>query len=57
MVYVIKSLFMTAENKHIWEKPEVKELGDAKEIIKGFAPADPKVSGGGDSDLDVASDL
>ncbi len=57
MVYVIKSLFMTAENKNIWERPEVKELGDAKEIIKGFAPSDPKVSGGGDSDLDVASDL
>ena len=48
---------MDNENKITWENPEVKTLGKAKDIIKGFTPADPKVSGGGDADLDVASDL
>ena len=49
---------MTQEKKKgTWTKPEITDLGNAKDIIKGFAPADPKVSGGGDSDLAVASDL
>ena len=48
---------MDNENKQTWENPEVKTLGKAKDIIKGFSPADPKVSGSGDTDLDVASDL
>ena len=43
--------------KREWSKPQITDLGDAKDIIKGFAPADPKVAGGGDSDLAVASDL
>ena len=43
--------------KEKWVKPEIIDLGDAKDIIKGFAPADPKVAGGGDSDLAVASDV
>ena len=44
-------------SKEKWVKPEITDLGDAKDIIKGFAPADPKVGGTGDSDLDIASDL
>tara|TARA_Y100001935_G_C17283458_1_gene498893 strand:- start:268 stop:417 length:150 start_codon:yes stop_codon:yes gene_type:complete len=49
---------MVQENKkREWSKPQITDLGDAKDIIKGFAPADPKVAGGGDSDLAVASDL
>ena len=39
---------MTSSEKKTWEKPSVKELGDAKEIIKGFTPGDPKIPGGGD---------
>ena len=47
---------MDSSEKKVWEKPSVKELGDAKEIIKGFTPGDPKVPGGGDGALDGASD-
>ena len=43
------------ENKN-WVKPEIKDLGDAKDIIKGFTPGDPKIPGGGDGALDGASD-
>ena len=48
---------MQDKKKQKWVKPEIDDLGDAKDIIKGFSPADPKVAGGGDSDLAVASDL
>ena len=47
---------MTSSEKKTWEKPSVKELGDAKEIIKGFTPGDPKIPGGGDGALAGASD-
>ena len=30
------------------EKPKESKLGDAKSIIKGFGPGDPKVGGDGD---------
>ena len=49
-------LLMNSNEKKTWVSPEVKELGDAKEIIKGFTPGDPKVPGGGDGALDGASD-
>ena len=39
-----------------WSQPEVKVIGKAKDIIKGFTPADPKVPGGGDGALAGASD-
>ena len=49
--------FSHGENdKKTWVSPEVKDLGDAKEIIKGFTPGDPKVPGGGDGALAGASD-
>ena len=48
---------MQDNKKEKWIKPEITDLGNAKDIIKGFAPADPKVAGGGDADLAVASDL
>ena len=46
-----------SDKKKNWEKPEFKDLGKAKDIIKGFAEEDPKVLGGGDSDLANGSDL
>ena len=48
--------FMNSKEKKTWIAPEVKDLGDAKDIIKGFTPADPKVPGGGDGQLAGASD-
>ena len=54
--FLLYILSMTSSEKKTWEKPSVKELGDAKEIIKGFTPGDPKVPGGGDGALDGASD-
>ena len=48
---------MKDKDKRVWETPSVKELGDAKQIIKGFTPADPKVPGGGDGALAGASDV
>ena len=47
---------MYSKDKKSWIVPEVKDLGDAKDIIKGFTPADPKVPGGGDGSLAGASD-
>lgn len=49
-------LIMNSNDKKTWTKPEVKDLGDAKDIIKGFTPGDPKVPGGGDGSLAGASD-
>tara|TARA_Y100000992_G_C21163333_1_gene442257 strand:+ start:281 stop:484 length:204 start_codon:yes stop_codon:yes gene_type:complete len=49
-------LLMNSKDKNIWVTPEVKDLGDAKDIIKGFTPEDPKVPGGGDGNLAGASD-
>ena len=46
---------MQTEQK--WEKPVIKDLGKAKDIIKGFSPADPKTLGGGDGDLANGSDV
>ncbi len=46
-----------SEAKKVWSTPEYKELGKAKDIIKGFGIEDPKVLGGGDSDLANGSDL
>ena len=43
--------------KDDWKKPEYKDLGKAKDIIKGFGDEDPKVLGGGDSDLANGSDF
>ena len=47
---------MEPKEKKNWVKPEIKDLGDAKDIIKGFTPGDPKIPGGGDGALDGASD-
>ena len=47
---------MNSKDKKTWTAPEVKDLGDAKDIIKGFTPGDPKVPGGGDGNLAGASD-
>lgn len=47
---------MVATRKQ-WKSPEILELGDAKDLVKGFTDADPKRSGGGDDDLDVGSDV
>ena len=47
---------MNSTEKKTWVSPEVKDLGDAKEIIKGFTLGDPKVPGGGDGALAGASD-
>ena len=49
-------LLMNSKDKKTWTTPEVKDLGDAKDIIKGFSPEDPKVPGGGDGALAGASD-
>ena len=49
-------LHMNSDEKRTWVSPEVKDLGDAKEIIKGFTPEDPKIPGGGDGALAGASD-
>ena len=49
-------LHMNSNEKETWVSPEVKDLGDAKEIIKGFTPGDPKIPGGGDGALAGASD-
>ena len=38
--------------KKKWEKPTIKELGKAKEIIRGGQPADPKFLGSGDQFTD-----
>ena len=38
------------ENKENWTKPEIKELGSAKELIKGFALG--KEQGGADGLFD-----
>ena len=54
--FLMYILLMNSNEKKTWVSPEVKELGDAKEIIKGFTPGDPKVPGGGDGALDGASD-
>ena len=54
--FLMYILLMNPNEKKTWVSPEVKELGDAKEIIKGFTPGDPKVPGGGDGALDGASD-
>ena len=48
---------MTDTNIKKWEKPNESELGDAKSIIKGFGPGDPKVGGDGDDALSNASDV
>jgi len=48
---------MANQNENKWVKPEVKDLGKAKDIIKGFTPADPKTLGGGDGDLANGSDV
>lgn len=47
---------MKSCEKQNWEKPSIKDLGDAKDIIKGFTPGDPKIAGGGDGALAGASD-
>ena len=47
---------MNSNEKKDWITPEIKDMGDAKDIIKGFTPADPKVPGGGDGSLAGASD-
>ena len=40
---------MTQKNKKDWIKPEIKDLGEAKDLIKGGAPGeDPKTFGSGD---------
>ena len=49
-------LHMNSNEKKTWVSPEVKDLGDAKDIMKGFTPGDPKVPGGGDGALAGASD-
>jgi hypothetical protein len=48
---------MNSTESKKWVKPHVKEIGDAKEIIKGFGPGDPKVGGDGDDALANASDV
>ena len=48
---------MEIQTEQKWEKPEIKDLGKAKDIIKGFSPADPKTLGGGDGDLANGSDV
>lgn len=48
---------MSDTNIKKWEKPKESELGDAKSIIKGFGPGDPKVGGDGDDALANASDV
>ena len=48
---------MENSEKQAWQTPESHPLGKAKDIIQGFSPADPKVLGGGDSDLANASDV
>ena len=45
------------DSKKLWEEPTIKELGDAKSIIQGFGPSDPKVAGDGDDALATASDV
>ena len=54
--FLMYILHMNSNEKKTWVSPEVKDLGDAKEIIKGFTPGDPKVPGGGDGALAGASD-
>lgn len=48
---------MSSSKKIDWCKPEAECLGKAKDIIKGFGIEDPKVLGGGDSDLANGSDV
>ena len=45
------------EKQTDWIKPEIKVLGEAKDLIKGFEPEDPKISGGFDGDLANATDV
>ena len=48
---------MEEVSKKSWQEPDSKSIGKAKDIIQGFSPADPKVLGGGDGDLNNASDV
>ena len=48
---------MSKNTNKNWEKPEIIDLGKAKDIILGFTPADPKALGSGDNDLANGSDV
>tara|TARA_Y100000996_G_C22557103_1_gene655862 strand:- start:1671 stop:1817 length:147 start_codon:yes stop_codon:yes gene_type:complete len=47
---------MSNKKTKIWMSPKIKVLGEAVDLIKGFAEEDPKIAGGFDGDLANATD-